>query len=84
MHMKCQKLHDMNHFAFKVALNFHGHAYYTQTQLGPVPLDIKIYKAMNYMALTRPFKRSTFMHPCTNYQMFLVVPLRSKMSECLL
>ena len=25
-----------------------------QIQLGPVPL-IKIYKAMNYMALTRPF-----------------------------
>jgi len=46
---------DMNRFAFKVALNFHGHAYYTQTRLGPVPLDIKIYKAMTYMALTRPF-----------------------------
>jgi len=46
---------DMNRFAFKVALDFHGHAYYTQTQLGPVPLDIKIYKAMTYMALTRPF-----------------------------
>jgi len=46
---------DMNCFAFKVALDFHGHAYYTQTQLGPVPLDIEIYKAMNYMALSRPF-----------------------------
>ena len=46
---------DLQRFAFKIAVDSHGHAYYTQIKLGPVPFGIKIYKAMNYMALTRPF-----------------------------
>ena len=46
---------DLERFAFKVAVDSHGHAHYTQIKLGPVPFGIKIYKAMTYMALTRPF-----------------------------
>ena len=44
---------DLDRFHYKVSVFIFGYTFYRRTNPGPTP--IKIYKAMKYMAITRPF-----------------------------
>ena len=45
---------DLPRLIFKSVL-YNGKVTRTRNKLGPVPYSLKLYKSMNYMALTRPF-----------------------------